>query len=147
MRLMAIDAMRTDRDRANDLLDGILNEGKVHSNLYAWLLALANENRGVQLRVLGALRTKKRGRPRNAITDEMWLEGVESWRSYMMRKYPGRDFTYLEIIEDWLKNTDTRYNRQPDELFKPNRASGRAEIKRMRDAIVRAKRSRKNWPK
>lgn len=57
-----------------------------------------------------------------------------------------QEATDLDVIEDWLKSTDTRNDRPEDEPFRPARKAGKDEIKRIRDAIVRARRNRKNPP-
>lgn len=133
---------KDDKDRAEELMRGIREEMATHSNLGAWLLLLAKEKRGVQRHVLDALNTKLAGRPSNPISDEEWLAGFESWRDHVIENQP--DATDLEVIEDWIRNTGTRHGRTDGEKFHPRRQEGKDEIKRIRDACVRAKRSRKN---
>lgn len=135
-------AKKSAKDNADELLRGILEEMATHSNLGAWLLLLAHAERGVQRRVLDALDTRLVGRPSNPISDEEWLAGFETWRDHVLEYQP--DATDLEVIEDWIRKTGTRYGRTDGEKFHPTRQKGRDEIKRIRDVIVRAKRSRKN---
>lgn len=141
------DKRRSERDTAAEILRLFWEQMRTHSNLAAIVLWLAREKRSVQRRVLDALRgPRKRGAPRNAISDEEWLTGVDAWRKEMQQRdglnhCPASDLT---VIRDWLANTNTRYKRDEGTRFQPDRAAGNAEICRVRDAVVRARRRRKN---
>lgn len=133
--------IESDKDRADYFLTGIKKDMEVHSNLGAWLLALSQEKRAIQHRVLDALRgPKSAGRPKRPHSDNEWLDAFEAYRD-------GTGFqskTDLGAIEEWLTKTETMYERGPNIPFRPNRTDGKQEVRRIRDAIVRARRSRKN---
>lgn len=134
---------KSDENVADEILNSIQKEMEAHSNLGAWLLYLAKQKRSVQHRVLDTLNPKTTGRPRNPMSDEEWLSGVESWRKRGIQHKP--DATDLEVIEDWIKSTGTRYKRPEGKSFHPTSPSGKAEIRGIRDACVRARR-RNNYP-
>lgn len=142
-------AKKSAKDAADEILRGIRNEMVTHSNLGAWLLLLAHAERGVQRRVLDALGTRLPGRPPRPMPDEEWLATVEAWREHVeaCQKHIKPDATELdelEVIENLLTNTDTRHGRAEGEQFHPQRQEGKAEIKRIRDACVRARSNRNN---
>ena len=131
------------KNKAEEILRKLREAMSSGTNISGAILWLAREKRAVQKRVLDALRgPAKVGRGKNLIRDEEWLAGVESWRALMESgATPGKKFTDLEVIADWLKTTSTRYGR--DKPFREHTESGKREIKRIRDAIGRAKRNRK----
>ena len=136
---------RSEKDLADELLQGMQEEMREHSNLGAYLRALARAKRGVQHRVLDAIKGPiVSGRRRKLMTDEGWLEGVDAWRERMKRKGLA-DATELEVIRDWLRNTSTRYGRDKGVAFKEDSDDGKREVKRIRDACVRARRSRNKY--
>ena len=137
----------TDKALADALLAGLKAEMKNMGNGTTYIYQLAHSKRSVQRRVLDALRgpsksgPAKLGRPKNILPDEEWLVGVEMWREHMLLSEPPRvkPPTDLEVIRDWLKNTDTRHKSTRPK----NGRVTQAEITRIRDACVRAKRNRK----
>lgn len=136
----------SEKDRADELLRLIRDEMLQHSNLGSCLFALAREKRGAQHRVLDALKgPPSPGRPRKGISDDEWLTGVESWREQMAWSDGpnSRKASDLEVIRDWLKNTESRYGRDKGKPFRADSSTGKAEVKRIRDAVVRARRNRK----
>jgi hypothetical protein len=127
-------------DRADQLVKSLLAERPNMGNVAALLNQLARESRTVQSKVLDKLRgPKKIGAPKALITDEDWLRGVESWREVMASANPNNTTapTELAVIRDWVKNTETRSKRQPGDQ------RTEAEVKRIRDACVRARSNRK----
>lgn len=138
--------MESEKDRADELLR-LMREGLAdHSNLGACVFALAREKRGVQHRVLDALRgPKQTGRPRKGISDDEWLSWLEAYRAQMVLSYGrnARKPSDLGVIVYGLKNSGTRYGRNKGEPFREHTPSGKAEVKRIRDAVVRARRNRK----
>jgi len=143
------DKRRSERDTAAEMVRLFLEEMQTHSNLAAIVRWLVNSPRSVQRQVLNDLRgPHKPGAPRKGIPDEDWLLSVESWREQMERinSPGGRRPSDLAVISDWLSQTGTRYGREKDKPFQPNREAGKAEVRRIRDAIVRARRRRKIPP-
>lgn len=136
----------SDKDVANEMLNMFRAEMPNWSNGSALILWLARAKRTVQRRVLDALKgPPKKGAPKRPISDDLILEGVEGYRD-LLESYPGhgeRKLTDLAVIQLWLENTGTRFNRAPGKAFKKDTSSGKAEIRFVRDACVRAKRSRK----
>ena len=121
---------------------------ELRGNWIGLLAALANAEPSVRKRVLDAFKAPRGpGRPRKGISDEEWLKWLESWReTFVANNAPGAYASDLVVIEYGLKESETRFNRPAGIAFDPNSKEGRAEIRGLRDAVVRARqtRSRKN---
>ena len=113
----------------------------LRGNAAATFFALADAPPSVQKRVLGVFKTPRgRGRPRKGITDQMCLEFVESYRKrYIEFEDPYANLSDLAVIEYGLKDTANAAN-----PFDPNSEEGRAKVRRIRDAAVRARRALKS---
>jgi hypothetical protein len=137
--------IRSDKDRASDIVRDLRKAMPKWVNGPAQLYRLAREKRSVQHRVLDALRgPKKVGAPKNPLTDEEWLTSVEFWRASMETSAPADTrITDLEVIKDWLMHTPTRRGRSEGSKFLEWSEEGKKEVRRIRDAIVRARRNRK----
>lgn len=94
-------------------------------------------SRNIQRRVLELLRPRRQfGRPKKALTDEEWREGVEAYRG-------SRQVSEREAIKLWLTDTGTRWGREPGEKFRPETSEGKKEVRRIQDACTRARRAAK----
>lgn len=136
----------TETDKATEFLNLFQNEFKQgHSNLQAILIALTLQTNGVQRRVLNGLKPKLHGRPKNPITENMWLSAFDEWRRFMLDilGYEEDKLTDLEVIKHWLTHTDTRDDRDLSRKFNANRKLEKSEIKRIRDKISRARNRKK----
>lgn len=103
----------------------------------------------IQRRVLLNLRPHhKPGRPKKPITDEDWRIAVEDTREELRKEAHAagctRRVTAREAIIHLLKTTGTRWKREAGVPFRPHTPSGKAEIKRIQDAVVRARRPTKS---
>lgn len=144
------DKRSSDKSTAEKILRRFQEELREHSNLGAIVLWLARTKRSVQKRVLDALRgPRKRGAPRRGFSDEVWLDEFEGWRKHMEQVCgPGhRRPSDMALIRALLSNTGTRHGREEGHPFRPESKAGKTEVRRIRDAIVRARRHRRKSPK
>lgn len=139
----------SDKEIADNLIVHICNALHQAVDYRACLLAFFEAKPSVQRRVLAHFRpAKARGAPRRAIPDHYWLEFVESWKATLQESatISGRNtrVSDLAAIEYGLTHSNSRLNRKPGQSFLPGTESGRAEIRRIRDATVRARRVTKS---
>ena len=140
---------RSDKDIADDLVRLIGAEFVEWPNFRAIFLALSRSKPSVQKRVFKSFAAPKtRGAPKRPITDIDFLHFVESNKRELQNQTKDagitRRVTNLEAIEYGLSTSDTRYNRAPGVTFNPKSDSGKREIRRIRDAAVRARRTGKS---
>lgn len=140
----------TAKDQAATITQGIYAEMREgHSNLGAWLIELSRAPRGVQTRVLDAIRgPKKIGAPLRPLSDEEWLNGFEAHREWAIAHGQiAQHSTDLDVIRHWLEHLGTRFNGTAGKEFRRGTISGEKEVRSLRDAISRARRNRRKGAK
>ena len=138
----------TDKDIAEHLLELLRREIKNSPNCGAIFRAFANANPAVQKRIVAAMRDPKRpGRPRRKLPDDIWLMQIEGTKRQLQAEAAARGstkrITDRAAIVHNLQNDFMRFGRQEDIPFKLNSESGFEEVRRVVDAIARARRAQK----
>lgn len=132
----------TDRDLANDLSEDLRRAMKDDQNCGAVFGAFLRAKPNVQKLVIRKLKPPRRaGRPKRAMPDEAWLLGVEATRAVLSATGGSARVTDTQAIKHMLVRS--RMGRAPEVLFAPNSGPGKAEVRRVIDAIARARRARK----